>query len=206
MNRTFPANLCKKIIVVTAAIICFSLPVIAQENSSGKFPKEIRGYKVQKAKVLLRAAKEDVTVDAKKEHDSMVRIGVPQNFKFSLAGATFDLPLSMHSYKTGGRIESITFEDMRVNGIRMQVEEFNHSFEFAKGVETPLPQPLKIKIDMPASLSDVKSFSPSLTEFEITGKVYVFGTFKKFGIKFKRVIPSEFRHKMKFTVPLFGSE
>lgn len=198
-------HLCVKYFVVIMATIFLSLSIAAQEKSEPAFPKEIRGYKVQKAKFLVRSPGEQVPADAKKENDSMVRIGVPQNFQFSLSGATFDLPLTMHSYKSGGRVESIAFEDMRVNGIKMHVEEFTHSFEFAKGVDTALPRPLKIKIDTPMSLSELKSFSPSLTEFEITGKVYVFGTFKKFGMKFKRVLPSIFTHRMKITEPLFGA-
>ncbi len=180
--------------------LCFSLAVfsVAQNSMETGFPKKIRGYKVYQARVLVQTAKDKMPVAAGKSFDSLVKIGSPQNFKVSLSGATFELPLSMNIYKTGGQVDSIAFEDMRINGIKMQVEEFNGPFQFVKGVDTDLPKPLKVRIVL-------LNLKPSLTEFEVTGKVYVFGTFKKFGMKFKRVIPADFKLKTKFSLPLTGA-
>jgi len=118
----------------------------AQTNSRAKLPKEIRGYKVHKATVLVIDAREKESAKKNDDIDSLVKVGVPQNFKFSLSGATFELPMSMNNYKASGRIEFITFEDLKANGIKMQVAEFNEPFDIEKGAMFDLPNPIKVSV------------------------------------------------------------
>lgn len=204
-GKNFPEISGRQIIFLLGLCFSFAVFVVAQNSTETGFPKKIRGYKVYQARVLVQTAKDKIPDNSEKSFDSLVKVGSPQNFKISLSGATFELPLSMNSYKTGGQVDSIAFEDMCINGIRMHVEEFHGPFQFAKDVDTELPNPLKVKIDLAQDPSALLSLKPSLTEFEVTGKVYVFGTFKKFGMKFKRVIPADFKLKTKFSLPLTGA-
>jgi hypothetical protein len=186
-----------KIPLLIAAVLCAANFSFAQTNTGPVFPKKIRGYKVYKAKILIQVAKDKLPEDPKGDFDSLVKVGMPQNFQLSLTGAAFEIPISMNIYKTGGRVESISFEDVRINGIKMNVDEFNQPFDFEKNVATDLPYPLKIIVDLSQGPGALLNFKPSLGEFEVTGKVYVFGTFKKMGMKFKRVIPADFKLKTK---------
>jgi hypothetical protein len=180
--------------------LCF-----AQTNSTSASRGKIRGYKVYNARVLVQTALETAPANATADFDSLVKIGKPGNFRLESAGASFDLPLSVNSFKSGGRVEQISFEEARVNGIKMQVEEFAGPFDFVKGIDVPLPRPLKIKIDLVDGAQSLLSFKPTISDFEVTGRVLVFGTFKKFGFKFKRVIPVDFKFRVKFFPSIAGT-
>ena len=203
-NKNFRRALWRTVFLL-AVIFCAANFTFAQAPAETKFPKTIRGYKVYKAKVLIQTGKDSFPENAKKNFDSSVKVGPPQNFQVSFSGATFELPLSMKIYKTGGQVDSIAFEDMEVNGIKVQVEEFKEPFKFDKGIDTELPKPLKVKIHLAQSPGALLSFNPLSNEVEVTGKVYVFGTFKKFGMKFKRVVPTNVKLKTKLSLPLTGS-
>lgn len=198
MDRRFCEKTLSRFLVLIALAIGSSSISLAQ--SKPEFPKTIRGYKVHKAKVAIQNDKDRPISDVEKNVDSSVKIGSPKNLKLSLSGAAFEIPVSMTIHKTTGRVDSIVFEDMRVNGIKMQVEEVTQPFDFLKGVDTELPTPLKVKIDIGSNPKDLLNFTPTLGEFEITGRVYVFGSFKKFGMKFKRVIPSDFKYRTKLSL------
>src|ERR1044072_5251950 len=115
--------------------------------AGGSFAQEkIRGYKVYNAKVLVASAHDSVPPNIKDDFDSLVKIGKPQNFNLAAAGASFEIPLSVNLFKSGGRIDQVIFENVQVIGLKMQVKDLNEMFVLEKGMDMPFPRPLKVKV------------------------------------------------------------
>jgi hypothetical protein len=188
---------------VSAVVMMLFLasPFFSQADS----PKKVRGYKIYNAKILINSDQEKVPEKIDGDADSMVRIGKPQNFHVGLTGATFEVPMTMNIYKTSGRVESIAFEDVKVNGFKVNVADVVQPFDFDKGLDIALPAPLKITLEFLQDPRPLLKLRPPFNVVEVTGKVYVFGAFKKFGMKFKRVIPTEFALKTKIELPFAGA-
>jgi hypothetical protein len=167
--------------------------------------EKIDGYKVYNAKVLVASARDNVPSDAKSNFDTLVKIGKPQNFTLTTAGASFEIPLSVNIFKSGGRIERVSFDNVQVNGLKMQIEDLNEMFDFEKGIDVPFPRPLKVKVHLSDTARSLFSLKPSISNFEVVGRVMVFGTFKKLGFKFKRAIPLDLKFKVKFDLPFSGA-
>jgi hypothetical protein len=179
-------------------LFCLLFLILAGSNFA---QEKIDGYKVYNAKVLVASERDDVPANTKSDFDSLVKIGKPQNFTFTggtTAGASFEIPLSVNIFKSGGRIERVSFENVQVNGLKMQVEDFNEMFDFEKGIDAPFPRPLKVKVHLSDAARSLFSLKPSISNFEVVGRVLVFGTFRKLGFKFKRAIPLD----LKFNVAL----
>jgi hypothetical protein len=50
------------------------------------------------------------------------------------------------------------------------------------------------------NLKALSKLNPAKDKFHVTGRTLVFGKFKKFGMKFKRVIPVDFSLDVKFAL------
>ncbi len=181
---------------------CLIFLILACSNFA---QEKISGYKVYNAKVSVISARDNVPPNIKNDFDSLVKIGKPRNFTLTTAGASFEIPLSVNIFKSGGRIERVSFENVQVNGLKMQVEDFIEVFDFEKGLDMPFPRPLKVKIHLSDTARSLFSLKPSIRNFEVAGRVMVFGTFKKLGFKFKRAIPVDLKFKVKFEMPFSGA-
>jgi hypothetical protein len=163
-------------------------------------PGNIGGYKVFNANVLINAVQDTVPPGVEENFDSLVKVGPPQNFGIALSGASFELPLSMKIFKTGGRVDRITFDGIKIEGIKIQIEDFAEPFKFSRGVETSLPRPLKVRLVLGDNVKALSKLNPAKDKFHVTGRTLDFGTFKKFGMKFKRVIPVDLSLDVKFAL------
>lgn len=141
---------------------------------SQDFPDKIRGYKVYKDKVSINTQSTDA--------DAAIHIGDPDLVDVSLTGITFELPAEFTAAKQSGKVEMVTFHDLNVNGIKVEPEEYTHGFEFRKGEKARVPKPVKIFV--PAS-GVVKAAWQEMTdardEWTVTGRVFVFGKFRRYG-------------------------
>ncbi len=159
-------------------------------------PKEIRGYKVHQAKISVKNQIEKT--DAKDKSEALVKVGEPELVDVSLTGITFELSAEIDSLEQSGTINFLTFHDFRVNGLEVDLEEYKESFEFRKNQNVILPKPIKIRLSttqtLRGALSEIKE---SRDEWTVTGRVLVFGQFKKSFLKFKRVVPVEINLKIK---------
>lgn len=149
---------------------------------SQELPDKVRGYKVYREKVSVNANTEN--------SDAAVRVGDPQLTDVSITGITLELPAEFSAAYQSGKVEMITFHDLRVNGIRVEPEEYAHKFEFKKGEKVAVPKPVRIFV--PAS-GVVKAawneMTESREEWTVTGRVFVFGRFRRYGFYHKRVVP-----------------
>ncbi len=119
-----------------------------------------------------------------------MRILDPKITGVSLIGATLEIGAEITGLKQSGNVDFITCNDLRVNGAAIETEEYNHPFAFIEGQTITLPTPAKITINT-ANIAKAayKESVGSKNDWTVTGTVFVFGKFKKFGFSFKRVIP-----------------
>ncbi len=155
---------------------------------SQKLPKKIRGYKVHYAKVSVR--------DINQNEPNKKRLRVETDFdepefaRVGLYGISIELNSKLTVYGKSGKIDFIAFKDFTVNGIKVDIEEYRESFEFKKAESFELKEPVEIFISTRQTLRGaLKEYKNSKEKWLVKGRVFVFGKFRKFGFKFKRVIP-----------------
>jgi hypothetical protein len=160
-----------------------------------EYPKEIRGYKLARAKVDIRksttAAKEsDEQPD--KDSDALIQFGEPRIVSTTPLGITLEVPVTIAAVKQGGRVDFLTFEDMVVNGMPVTIEDYMHSFELPNKEPVSLPQPVRLFISSPRAIAGaINDWSNPQAVWPVTGRVYVFGHYRKFIFTAKRVVPVE---------------
>ena len=183
-NRHLPA------FVGVLFLLCFSF------GSAQDLPKEIRGYKVHRAKIsVVNKIEKAKTAD---QSEVSVKIGEPELTDVSLSGITFEVSAEINSLTQSGTVDFLTFHDFRVNNLKVDVEEYRESFEFKKNQIIALPKPIVISLGAGQTLRGaLKEMKESKDEWTVTGKVFVFGQFKKSFLKFKRVVPVEINLKIK---------
>ncbi|MGB7201036.1 MAG: hypothetical protein WBD16_02075 [Pyrinomonadaceae bacterium] len=171
--------------------------LLAFEASAQDLPDKIRGYKVYKAKVHVTTSADTTTTSAT-DGDAVVKIDEPRVIDIGLTGVTFETDTNLGVMPQSGRIDFLTFRDFRVNGVAIEFDEYTHSFDVKKGVAIKLPRPVHGFV---SSLNIAKAAYKEMVEspptWHVTGTVFVFGKFKKFGFKFKRVVPVQIELKVK---------
>lgn len=177
-----------RLVFVIAAVfaLCAAVPANAQD-----LPDEIRGYKVHEANVLVTNRRDSV---GDREPDAIVRVGDPVIADTSLKGLTIEVNCDLETLGNSGSVDFLLFKDIKINGMAVSVDEYNSGFDFKKKTTVVLPRPVSVFVGtlqtLKGALGEIRDSKP---EWEITGKVFVFGKFKKWGMKFKRVIPVEIR-------------
>jgi Predicted acyltransferase len=148
-------------------------------------PDTIRGYKVHKEIIAIKKPST--------EKQAIVTIGNPEATDISLTGVELEFPVEIFSPGQSGKVDFLTFHDIRVNDISVEVPEYTTKFEFRKGTLFQLPEPAKVFLPttriIRAAWSEMRD---SRNEWTVTGRVFVFGKFRKFGFHHKRVVPIDF--------------
>ena len=180
-----------KISVSLCLCSLFVFSALAQD-----LPDKIRGYKVYDAKIAVGTTKDETDPQTKSE--ARVKVGEPELVEVSLSGITFELSAEIFGVEQSGTVDFLTFHDFRVNDLAVEIEDYRHSFEFKKNQIVKLPKPARISLDATQALRGaLRESKESKTEWQVTGRVFVFGRFKKFGFSFKRVVPVEVNIKIK---------
>lgn len=201
MSASEKAKTIGKIAALFAVIFTCAISVFAQD-----LPKEIRGYKVHKAKISVVNQNEKTSVSKSGKNDeseALVNVSTPELVEVSLTGITLELSAEIEASEQSGKVDFLTFYDFRVNDLAVDVEEYKESFEFKKNQKIALPKPIKIFVGAGQTLRGaLAEFNESKTEWTVTGRIFVFGHFKKAGFSFKRVVPVEIN--LKIENPLRG--
>lgn len=173
----------------------FFLSIVAAAAQQ-EFPDKIRGYKVHRANISVKNQTEKTF--AKDKSEAFVRVGEPELIDVSLTGITFELSAEIDSLAESGTVDFLTFHDFRVNGLKVEVEEYKKSFDFKKNQTVALPDPIVVFLSAAQTLRGaLKEMKESKDEWTVTGRIFVFGQFKKSFLKFKRVVPIEINLKIK---------
>lgn len=172
----------RKIIPILFVVLCLGTTTFSQT-----YPKKIRGYKVHEIDVKLSSA--DTKLSPKSDDSSVIRLSQPTIVDVGLTGVTFEVSAEVDAVGQSGRVDMLSFQDLKINGIAVTVAEVSERFTF-RSRETIKLKPVRVFINTfnlaraaRSELLDTKK------RWRATGTVFVFGKFKKFGIGFKRVVP-----------------
>jgi hypothetical protein len=170
---------------LTVLTVCLlvSISITAQQ-----LPSEIRGYKVHREKIIVTNA--SGSFDAIEKRKASVVVGQPDIVDVSLTGITLSVSAVLNAVGQSGEVHFMTFRDFRVNEISVDIEDYQERFSFKKNEKISLPKPATIFLPTGRVLTAAwEEISNSKKEWTVTGRVFVFGKFKKFGFAFKRVVP-----------------
>lgn len=180
-----------------SAVFLLSLSILfCALTKAQDYPKEIRGYKVYKSKVMVK--NESDKTESKDDSEALVTLGEPQVAGFTLTGATIEMAVRMSAIDQSGKVDFLTFKDFKVNGMDVDIAEYTESFSFEKNKPVDLPEPIKVFVGIGQAVTGgIGEMRGSKEEWDVTGTVFVFGKFKKMGFSFKRVIPIPVNIKIK---------
>lgn len=176
-----------------SVLLCATILTVAA--SAQDLPSKIRGYSVHKERITISTSAAD---DTQAQAPAAVEVGDPAVSEFSLSGVTFELPLSFTSPSQSGKVDFLTFHDFSVNGIPVSLEEYVAPFEFRKNAPITLPKPVPVFLNTARLLQAAwKELRESKDEWTVTGRVFIFGRFRRFGFYHKRVVPVDVRVSIK---------
>ena len=200
-------------------VIMLAISVVAQTRS---YPDKIRGYKVERTVVEVKKVapnkpssaqtrprtvgdvnrQTDDAVNDTDSVDQLITFGQPTVARMTPLGVTFEVPIVVAPVKQSGKVDFLVFEDMMVNGRSVEIADYHRPFDLPNKQPLSLREPLRIYIYLPgALLAALGEWTDSQATWPVTGRVYVFGKFKKsiLGISasFKRCVPVELDLKMR---------
>jgi hypothetical protein len=159
------------------------------------YPSSIRGYKIEQARVVVRnrgAGGKSGETEDDRGSDAIVQLGQPGLARITPLGITFDVPIVVFPVKQGGHVDFLSFEDVVVNGTQVTIDDYEHEFDLPTKQPLTLSSPIRVFISTPqAILGVLDEWSDSKSTWSVSARVYVFGHFKKFLFKLKRVVPVE---------------
>lgn len=164
------------------------------------YPDKIRGYKVERTVVEVKKPDSNRSNgnNAESDVDSLITLGDPKVARVTPLGVTFEVPIVVAPVKQSGKVDFLVFEDMNVNGRSVEIIEYHHEFNLPNKAPATLESPLNIYIYMSSALlTAIGEWTDSKDTWPVTGRVYVFGKFKKSLFTFKRVVPVELNMTMR---------
>src|SRR6266852_6100366 len=188
------------------ALLSAMLASSAQNNSPRSYPKEIRGYKIERTAIEIkkpesenkkpgnRPSQNTSTNDGQTDNqppsdsdvDALIQFGEPQLARVTPLGITFKVPIKVAPVTQKGRVDFLMFEDMSVNDTSVQIDEYHRGFDLPIKKPSTLRDPLSFYIYLPgAVLAAIDDWRDSKEMWPVTGRVYVFGKFKKGLFSFK---------------------
>jgi hypothetical protein len=164
----------------TAAIICF-VPVVSCFSQARDYPKEIRGYKVERAAVELKARETQKVVKTTAQSpssmnnsstpgtpappaptssptaspdpnvDQLITFGEPSLARVTPLGITLNIPVVVAPIKQSGHVDFLLFEDMTVNKHSVDIDEYHREFDLPTKKPLTLREPLRFFISLPTA-------------------------------------------------------
>ena len=212
--------------ISSTAIICSSLVALCFSQTPD-YPKEIRGYKVERTAVELKSRENQkvakstqrtVTANnnssvastatlppptaaatpAEPNVDQLITFGTPSLARVTPLGITLNMPVVVAPIKQSGHVDFLLFEDMTVNQHSIDIEEYRRGFDLPTKKPLTLREPLRFVISLPtAAVAAIDEGVNSKEMWPVTGRVYVCGKYKKFVFTFKRCVPVDLNATMK---------
>jgi hypothetical protein len=125
-------------LIAFVLLISFPSALTAQD-----LPNKIRGYRVHKKPISINGSLAEETKEPQRVD---IRIGNVELSDISLGGVALQFPLQLLSLDQSGKVDLMTFHDVTVNGISVDVPDYTTAFIFKKGVALDLPSPAKIRV------------------------------------------------------------
>jgi hypothetical protein len=173
------------------------------------YPKEIRGYKIERTAIEIKkpasrnrnpnnnGETEEQNL-SESDVDALIQFGQPQLARVTPLGITFKVPIVVAPVTQKGRVDFLMFEDVCVNDTSVQIDEYHRAFDLPNKKPSTLRDPLSFYIYLPSAvLAAIGDWRDSKEMWPVTGRVYVFGKFKKGLFSFKRCVPVELNLTMR---------
>ena len=158
-------------------------------------PKELRGYRVERTAVEMKwekKGKKDNGQTSDPNPNTLIRFGEVRLARVTPLGISLEIPIVVAPVTQKGHVDFLVFEEMVVNGTPVQIDEYHRGFDLPNKRDLVLGEPLSFYVYLPnAMLAALGEWTDSKETWRITGRVYVFGKYKKFLFTFKRAIPVE---------------
>ena len=166
------------------------------QSQTPAYPDKIRGYKVERTVVEVKkpshSNQANGVASSDGDVDALIKLGDPQLARVTPLGITFEVPIVVSPVTQSGHVNFLVFEDMVVNGTAVEISEYRHEFELPNKQPLVLNEPLQFYVYLPrAMLAALGEWTDSKDTWTVTGRVYVFGKFKKSIFTFKRCVPVE---------------
>ena len=197
----FPVKQMRKTAALTGALFILTAAMPTARSQIRTYPDKIRDYKVERTVVEIKKPEGSSQTNggtAESDVDSLIKLGDPRVVSITPLGITFEVPIVVTPVKQSGKVDFLVFEDMVINGRSVEIAEYKHKFELPNKTPATLKAPLSIYIYLPtALLAAIGEWTESKATWPVTGRVYVFGKFKKSIFSFKRVVPVELNLTMR---------
>jgi hypothetical protein len=210
----------RRVRTISIAYLLALLAATTALTQTRPYPKEIRGYKVERAAVELKSSdnkkprknetpqsdnsggsntdQNQPQTASEPNVDQLITFGQPELGRVTPLGITLDIPIVVAPIKQSGHVEFLLFEDMTVNNHSIEIDEYHRSFDLPNKRKLTLREPLRFFISTPvAALAAVDEWSNSKETWPVSGRVYVCGKFRKYLFTFKRCVPVELELAMK---------
>jgi hypothetical protein len=202
----------RKLVAIGCVVPALVIGVTTVSPQTRTYPKQIRGYKVERTVVEIKkpetkskktgndksqspnddADQSGSATNSDADVDQLIQLGTPRLARVTPLGITFDVPIVVSAVKQNGHVEFLVFEDMTINGTSVNIDEYHRAFDLPNKQPLTLREPLRIYIYSPSALlAALGAWGDSKETWPVTGRVYVFGKFKKGPFSFKRVVPVE---------------
>lgn len=183
-----------KPVILLVAVIFFML---ASFTSGQKLPDKIRGYKVYDTKISVTSSAGEQS-SKKEKQIPLVKLGKPLIDFNGLLSIAVEAGAEITSPAHSGKIDFLTFHDIRINDVPVEIDEYTTPFSIRKDTAVSLPKPFRLTIGIAGlAKAGYQEFIEPKKEWSVTGTAFVFGRFKKFGFGFKRVVPIKIDMKIK---------
>ena len=183
-------------ILVSAIVMLATMNSGRAQNRT--YPDKIRGYKVERTVIEIKApvsAPNNNSVPGNPNDagvDKLITFGKPSVARVTPLGITFEVPIVVAPATQSGKVDFLVFEDIEVNGQTVKIADYNHPFRLPNSKPLTLKDPLSIYVYLPSALlAAIGEWTDSKDSWPVTGRVYVFGKFKKGLFSFKRCVPVE---------------
>jgi len=192
-----------------ACLLLFFITSSTALTQTRSYPKEIRGYKIERTAIEIKkpdsrnrnpnnnGETEEQNL-SESDVDALIQFGQPQLARVTPLGITFKVPIVVAPVTQKGRVDFLMFEDMSVNDTSVQIDEYQRAFDLPNKKPSTLRDPLSFYIYLPSAvLAAIGDWRDSKEMWPVTGRVYVFGKFKKGLFSFKRCVPVELNLTMR---------
>jgi hypothetical protein len=170
-------------------VLALMIVALATVGRAQALPDKIRGYKVENIPLKISNTIPEGTKFSD-DFDLYIQLTRPKISMSGLLSASIKVGADMVSTKQSGEVAFVSFHDVRVNGIAMEIDEYSVPMVFKKGIRSTLSKPVTGKLNfVGAAKGAFKELNDSREQWRVTGTAFVFGNFKKMGFSFKRVVP-----------------
>jgi hypothetical protein len=187
----------RHIFILLSAIAMFVSAMNETPAQNHAYPDKLRGYKVERTVIEIKpppptGANTPVDPANYSGADTLITFGRPSVARVTPLGITFEVPIVVAPVTQTGKVDFLVFEDIQVNGRSVNIADYNHPFHLPNSKPLTLKDPLSIYVYLPSALlAALGEWTESKEAWPVTGRVYVFGKFKKGLFSFKRCVPVE---------------